>query len=113
MGQRLNTILIILSVLLLGYIALRNENLYDMDEALLDRDEKIEELRLENKMMMQENAELRIERAAKDELEHELKIFYDSSYIDTNTPNAVKDSVVSDFLRQYDMLVGQRLREGS
>jgi hypothetical protein len=63
--------------------------------------------------LLLDNADLRTERAATDKLEHELKIFYDTSYIDNHTPNAVKDSVVSDFLRQYDTLVGHRLREDS
>lgn len=102
-----DTILLILVALLLIFIALRNENMYDQSDMLWEKDQKIQELRDFRDTLILENADLKTQRLTINELEHEMEMFFDSSYVDNNTSSDVKDSVVSAFIERYHLLVGQ------
>jgi hypothetical protein len=108
----LTNILLAVTIGLVVWMLFTNNKQSDLIDVNLEQNEEIIELRNFQTELLTEVHELKAEKLQKDELEHEVKMFYDSSYVDVNTPNGVKDSILTDFFRQYDMLVGQRLREG-
>ena len=93
-------------VVLIYFKTNKSNQLIDIN---LENQQKINELTEINQTLLQENADYRVQRAEIDKIEHEVKIFYDSLYVTEHTSVAIKDSVLADFLRQYDSIVGHRL----
>lgn len=108
----LTNILVAVAITLLVLVLIKDDKTYDLVDVNLEQSTEIVELRSFNNELLTENHNLKVERIQRDILENDVKKFYDSSYVDLHTDDAVKDSALSNFFRQYDMLVGQRLREG-
>ena len=106
MFKNIMLVLLVVFVAMVYFRGSKNDHLIDIN---LENQQKIIELTDINRNLLEENAEYRVQRLEIDKLENEVKIFYDSLYVTHDTSVEVKDSVLSNFLRQYDNLIGSRL----
>ncbi len=111
--KNIETIILATFVLFVILMYFRDNKSNELISVNLEQTQQIKDLNQSNTLLLIEVHEIKAERLQINELEHEVKMFYDSSYIDVNTPDGVKDSILTDFFRQYDMLVGQRLRKNT
>ena len=113
MKLNLTNILLIVVGGLLVFKIFQDNGSYEVvhqNSELLNRNAELENF---NDELLRENADIKTERLVIDELEHEVEMFFDSSYVDEHTPEPVKDSILTDFFRQYHNIVGRRVQDGA